>query len=132
LTVAGTTVFVPSVTGQVAIEDLMHIDPETAGSTYTINLATVTDSSLSSTNALSSAFSKANFGGVAVYSWPPDSAGKVKQTVVGAEVSSLVRYDTDLHTPGTNAMDPDSKLKTNSGDTGVGYRLLNWFRKFAK
>jgi hypothetical protein len=130
LTVAGTTAFVPAVTGQVAIEDLMHIDPDSVGSTYTIDLATVTATGITSANSLT-AFSKANFGGVAVYTWPA-SGGQIKQSVVGAEISSLVRYDTTPHTAGTNAMDANSKLKTNSGDTGVGYRLLNWFRKFAK
>jgi type IV pilus assembly protein PilY1 len=130
LTVAGTTAFVPAVTGQVAIEDLMHIDPTTAGATYTIDLASVTGT-VASGNSLT-AFNKANFGGVAVYTWPPNGSGQIKQSVVGAEINNLVRYDTSLHTSGANAMDANKTLKTNSGETGVGYRLLNWFRKFAK
>lgn len=130
ITVAGTTAFVPTVTGQVAVEDLMNIDPNSVGKTYTLDLANVTASAITNANAIAG-FNKANFGGVAVYTWPV-SGGNVKQSVVGAEISKIARFDTALHASGTGAMDAKSTLKTNTGETGVGYRLLNWFRKFAK
>ncbi len=129
LTVAGTTAFVPAVTGQVAIEDLMNIDPNTVGKTYALDLGSFSGS-VTSSNSLTG-FEKANFGGVAVYNWDL-GAGNSKQTVVGTEISKIARYDNASHPTGSGAMDPDKKLKTNAGETGAGYRLLNWFRKLAK
>jgi len=129
LTVAGTTAFVPAVTGQVAIEDLMNIDPNTVGKTYALDLGSFSGS-VTSSNSLTG-FEKANFGGVAVYNWDLGS-GNSKQTVVGTEISKIARYDNASHPTGTGAMDPRKELKTNVGETGAGYRLLNWFRKFTK
>ena len=125
LTVAGTTAFVPVATGQVAIEDLMHLDGAAIGKTYAIDLGSFSGN-ITSANGLTG-FDKANFGGVAVYSWDLGS-GNSKQSVVGTEVSAITRWDNSSHAAG-GAMDPNKALKTSTGETGVGYRLLNWFRK---
>lgn len=119
ITIAGRTAFIPATTGN--LNDLMGLSPSLAGKTYELDLGAA-DAPVALTG-----FLFANFGGVAVYHEAIDSSSS-RDYVLVAEIGKI-RKATFTNTVATGPRSRDTSLNPD-GAASVGYRLLNWMRRF--
>lgn len=115
ITVAGRTAFVPTAIGQ--LNDIMAVSASLAGKTYTVDIGAAT-----APVALAQ-FTKANFGGVAVYQ---EAGGTVN--VMASEVSKIAKIA--IPPPGAPTDKDARNTPSLSTNAGVTYKLKTWVRRF--